>query len=187
MSYSIRILILLSIAMLAQSANAAKLALEMGLHAGGDDLITATFTSGTTQTVKAGQLISLSIGAGFDISKQVESRVTYGIKVDEVSASNGSIDFARYPLDMLVLYKAGMWDLGGGLTYHMSPKLSGSGAASIPTIKFDNALGYLLEADRFYSQRAYFGFRYTSIDYKVTGYNVTVSGNSIGVVIGAVF
>ncbi len=56
--------------------------------------------------------------------------------------------------------------LGGGLTYHLGPTLSGSGAASGLNAKYDDALGFVLQADYVLRNRFNFGLRYTSVNYK---------------------
>lgn len=180
-----RILFVVFLGMAVQPANAAKFAMELGLHGGGDELVRVIYSSGSTSSVRAGQLISLSIGAGFDLTQNLTSRLTFGYKGDGVTASNGDVTFSRYPINWLLLYRTGYYQIGGGLTYHMSPKLKGTGAASFVNAEFDDATGALLEADYFFSPRSYFGFRFTSIDYKLKSSSTSVNGNSVGIVLGA--
>ncbi len=172
------------------SASASGLVLEGGLHFGGDELARATYTNGNTTSVDAGALISFGIGAGFDLAPDLESRVTIGIKVDEVTASNGDISFTRYPIDVLFLYNTGDWKLGGGITYHLNPKLEGGGVVTGLRAEFDDALGLLLEIDRNLGN-FYIGGRITFIDYEsipsATVRNATVNGDSIGIVAGMRF
>lgn len=171
-------------------AYAVDLVLEMGLHDGGDDLVTATFSSGDSETLEAGGLYHFSVGAGFDIAQDWVSRITFGIKEDSITASNGDIKFTRYPIDALFLYRVDQWMIGGGLTYHTGVELDGSGLASPLNADFDDALGVILEVDYRFG-KAYVGGRYTIIDYDtVPSASVnaaTVDGNSIGVVLGAKF
>lgn len=171
------------------SSNAADFVLEAGLHAGGDDLVTATFVSGSTQTIEAGGLYNFALGVGFDINEKVTSRITFGIKQDSITASNGNIEFTRYPLDALVFYKTDSWLFGGGITYHTNVKLSGDGLASGLSANFDDSMGFILEADYLFgNKKGYVGGRYTMIDYdtvpSATVNAATVDGNSIGVVVG---
>lgn len=171
------------------SSNAADLVLEAGLHAGGDDLVSVTFASGSTETIEAGGFFNLAIGVGFDINEKVTSRITFGIKEDSITASNGNIDFTRNPIDALFLYKTESWLLGGGITYHTNVKLSGDGIASGLNADFDDSLGFILEADYLLgNKKGYVGGRYTMIDYdsvpSATVNAATVDGNSIGVVVG---
>ena len=169
------------------SVFAADLVLEAGLHSGGDTLATVQFVDGDTQSIKAGGLISLAIGANFEINEDFESQVTFGYKFDSVDAANGDVEFSRFPINAILLYKSGEWRLGGGLTYHLDPSLDVSGAASgyASNTDYDDALGFLLDARYFFGQRAYIGGRLTFIDYESQA-GTTFDGNSVGVVIGGV-
>jgi hypothetical protein len=164
---------------------------EGGVHVGGDDLVSVTFTSGDTQKVKAGQLLSVAIGGYTDLGQSVQGRLSLGYKVDRVNASNGEIKFSRFPVEMLFMKQYSNWMVGGGLAYHLSPKLTvNTGSVGLSgTATFDNALGYLLAFDYnsngSFTHDWYVGGRITVIDYK-NGYG-SVSGNSIGAVIGYLF
>ena len=180
----------LGLLVLNTSANAASLVLEAGIHFGGDELARATYTNGSTTTIDAGALFSLGVGVGLDLAPNVESRITFGIKTDDTTASNGDISFTRYPIDVLFLYKTGDWKLGAGITYHLNPKLEGGGVVSGLRADFDDALGVLLEAD--YDLRImYLGARVTFIEYEsiptATVRRATIDGNSIGFVAGVRF
>lgn len=172
------------------TAGASGLVLEGGLHFGGDELVSATYTDGSSASIDAGALFSFGIGVGFDLSPNVESRVTIGIKVDEITASNGDISFTRYPIDVLLLLNTGDWKLGGGLTYHLNPKLDGGGVVSGLRAEFDDALGLLLEIDRNLGN-FYIGGRITFINYDSiasTGVRrTTINGDSFGIVAGMQF
>ncbi|HHJ34660.1 MAG TPA: hypothetical protein ENJ87_02740, partial [Gammaproteobacteria bacterium] len=78
-----------------------------GLHFGGDKLAQAQFTNGKSDSIKAGELISLSAGIGSEIIDGVEARVLAGAKFDTINAKNGDVIFLRYPIEALVLYQAG--------------------------------------------------------------------------------
>lgn len=176
--------VLFGVATTAQSA-----VFEFGLHTGGDELVSATYTNGSTASIHAGALFSLAVGPTFTLGKDWESRVTIGWKFDRINASNGDVTFSRYPIDALAMYKAGDWEWGGGLTYHLSPKLDGGGVASSLTADFENALGFLLSGERNFSNgNFYVGGRFTSINYKTVPSasvrSTTISGNSIGIVAG---
>src|SRR6266699_4301394 len=146
---------------------------RIGFDFGGDKLAGATFTNGSTDTIKAGELIYL--GGGLSVitdSKDIEVEVTLSYKNDNINASNGKIDWTRYPLDALVFYRMPKFRLGGGLTYHLGPKLSGSGAASNINGNFDDSLGFLLEGDYLITQKVNVGLRYTNIKYKIGGSSI---------------
>ncbi len=156
---------------------------RIGFDFGGDKLAGATFTNGSTDTIKAGELIYL--GAGLSVitdSKDIEVEATLSYKNDSINASNGKIDWTRFPLDALVFYRMPKFRMGGGLTYHLSPKLSGSGVASNINGNFDDSLGFLLEGDYLVTQKVNVGLRYTNIKYKVSG--ASIDGSSIGITAG---
>ncbi len=156
---------------------------RIGFDFGGDKLAGATFTNGSTDTIKAGELIYL--GAGLSVitdSKDIEVEATLSYKNDSINASNGKIDWTRFPLDALVFYRMPKFRMGGGLTYHLSPKLSGSGVASNINGNFDDSLGFLLEGDYLVTQKVNVGLRYTNIKYKIGG--ASIDGSSIGITAG---
>jgi hypothetical protein len=160
--------------------------IKAGFDFGGDKLVTATFTSGSTDSIKANELFYF--GAGISIladSKDIETELTIGYKFDSINANNGDIKFTRYPLEALVFYRFPKYRLGGGLTYHFSPKVSGSGVASSINGNFDDSLGFVLQADYLITQKVSVGGRYTSLKYKVGGASFDSSG--VGVTAGMRF
>jgi len=157
---------------------------------GGDTLVTVIFTDGSQQSIKANELLSL--GAGVSIVNEagdIEAEVSLSYKFAAISASNGDVTFSRWPLDALVFYRLPELRLGGGLTYHINPKLSGSGVASGLDATFDDALGLLLQADYRVTPKINLGIRYTSLDYKlrVGGATATARSSGVGVVFSASF
>jgi len=113
----------------------------------------------------------LSIGGGASIltdSKDIQGEVTLSYKFSSISASNGDIDWSVLPLDALVFYRLPKFRLGGGLTYHLSPKLKGGGVASTLNANYKDALGFVLQADYLFTQRLALGLRYTNVDYKAS-------------------
>ena len=173
------------------TSKAADFVLDGGLHFGGDTLaIVYKNQSGNQQEIKAGQLVSVAVGARFDVSESLEMPVTFGIKFDAASfddyyGNKVDVTFIRYPVNALLLYKAEKWRLGGGLTYHLNPEFKVKGGYYDYSKKFKDALGYLLEVRYFFSDNAYVGSRYTHIEYEVKSSSQTVDGTSVGVVLGA--
>jgi hypothetical protein len=157
---------------------------------GGDTLVTVTFTDGSRDSIKANE--GLSLGGGVSIvndAGDIEAEVTLSYKFATITASNGDLTFSRLPLDALVFYRLPALRLGGGLTYHLSPELSGGGVASGLNVSFDDALGLLLQADYRVTPKINLGIRYTSLDYKlhVGGASATARSNGVGVVFGVSF
>lgn len=159
--------------------------LKAGYDVGGDTVVTAVFTDGSTKSIKANE--GFYFGGGASIlsdSKDIETEVSLSYKFASINASNGSIDWTRFPLDVLVFYRLPQFRLGGGLTYHLSPKLSGSGPAGNINTKFDDSLGYVLQAD-YLLQKITLGLRYTSLEYKVGG--ASVKSDGVGITFGVSF
>ena len=82
-------------------ANAVDFQIELGLHDGGDELASVTFTSGSTESINAGGFISFAVGLVFDHGDYA-SRFKFGIKNDSIDATNGSIDWDRMVADALL-------------------------------------------------------------------------------------
>jgi len=150
--------------------------LKAGFDFGGDEI--ATTTAGGSLNFNE----LLYFGGGASIltdSKDIELELTLSLKYGNLSAGDGSASFTRFPLEALVFYRLPQFRVGGGLTYHLNPKLSGDGAASaLDGIKFDNAAGLVLQGDYLVSPKMAVGLRYTSLDYKekVTGTTAKSSG-----------
>jgi hypothetical protein len=158
--------------------------LKAGFDFGGDTLVTVVFADGSTKSINANE--GLYFGGGVSIlsdSKDIETEVSLSYKFTGINASNGSIDWTRFPLEVLVFYRLPQFRLGGGLTYHLSPKLSGSGVTNA-NLKFDDSAGFVLQAD-YLLQKITVGLRYTSLQYKVGG--ASVKSDGVGVTFGISF
>lgn len=144
---------------------------DAGLALGGDKLATVTFTNGDTKTLHAGDGLFASMGAQHNFADTDWAfRGTLGFKYNAISASNGTISFTRYPLDLLAIYSHERHHIGFGLAYDMSGRLDMDGFG--PNADFKNAAGLVLQY-----QYWMFGVRYTSIKYKVS--NCSGTCNSI--------
>lgn len=158
-----------------------------GIDLGGDELARAYFTNGGDDEIHAGEMLSIAAGGVYSAvpftQPGLETEVTIGWKFDSITGKNGSIDWDRYPLEVLEFYRVGIWRFGGGLAYHMNPTLTSEGvAANLGTVSFDDALGVVGEIDYLTDTGLLLGGRVTIIDYKAR--NQTASGNSIGFNVG---
>lgn len=124
---------------------------ELGLHFGGDDLITVTFSDGSSSTIKAGEFFALDLGVAWDMGN-MEGRVTGGWKYDGISAADGKIDLSRYTHQFILLFKTGKWRFGDGYTYHFNVEVDGSGVASVADSEFDDALGWTAQTNYFFTE-----------------------------------
>jgi len=157
-----------------------------GVDFGGETIATATFSGGSTESIKANE--GAYVGGGVSIildSKNVEIETTLSVKYTSITASNGDITWTRYPLEVLAFYRMPKFRLGGGLTYHLSPKLKASGAAGNFNVNVDDALGLVLQADYLFTPKFSVGARYTILEYKANG--VPAKSDGVGITIGFIF
>jgi hypothetical protein len=98
-----------------------------------------------------------------------EYHFSLAYKVAVVDASNGDIEWTRFPLEALAFYRFPRVRVGGGLAYHMSPRLEGSGVVGGLDVKFKNALGAVLQADWRITEKIAAGLRYTILEYDAKG------------------
>jgi hypothetical protein len=186
----VRIVSLFALAALAavpavSSAAEVKPAAVFGYDVGGDKLVTVTFANGDTRSIRANQ--GFYFGGGVDVlndDKNIEFLGTINYKFAAVHADNGDITWTRIPIDALLFYRMQSFRVGGGLTFQLSPKLKGSGAAGSLNVNVDDAVGLLLQAD-YLLGRVAIGARATFVDFKSGG--ATAKGNGLGITFGFTF
>lgn len=168
------------------SVQAADLVAEAGLHFGGDTMVTVNNEDGSSDSLKAGEELSVAAGVAFQLSDSIAAVVSFGMKKEVVYPDDGAIIFTRYPLNALLLYKADKWRMGGGLTYHMNPVYKVDTETRQETMEFSNASGLLLDVRYFVFEEVYIASRYTWVEYEVkndpTGRRY--DGSSIGILVG---
>ncbi len=181
-----------TIFLFAQNCLAARISplFNSAIEFGGDKLIDVTYTDGSKSNIEAGRGIIIGGGALFDLTETkphaFELQTTLGIKwTSTKQATNGIVDWYRFPLEILSFYRNTEKDfrIGGGLVYQFGNELNGSKDASAASMKFDNATGFILEGDYFIGaeKNMVIGLRYTSISYnpQLSG-GSSVNGNSFG-------
>lgn len=176
----------ITINLFASSVKAADMLLEMGLHYGGDTIITVDENDGSRESLKAGEGFSIAAGMGFDINPDMQFNLSFGVKREVVYPAEGTITFVRYPLDMLFMQKKGNWRYGGGITAHMNPVYKSESLAGDETVEFKNAYGLLFDVRYFILQEIFVAGRVTWIKYKLENdpTNTSYDGSSIGVLAG---
>jgi len=148
--------------------------IKAGFGLGGDTVVTVGVngsSGSSTRSIKANQ--GVFVGGGASIltdSKELEARFRFRTSSTSSPRRTAISIGTVLPLDALVFYRMPNVRLGGGLTYHLSPTLSGSGAASGLNAKYDDALGFVLQGDYVLKNRFNFGLRYTSVEYKRTSF-----------------
>jgi len=144
--------------------------LGMGLTFGGDTLASARYDSSSSYgsdnvKIHAGGLIAFNGGVEVQFTDLVSSQVLISYHADRANASNGSIRFERYPLEVLGHFRANNWfRLGGGLRYTDSAKLraSGAGTGYASNEDFKPSYGSVVEGEFFPLQSWGIKLRYVS-------------------------
>jgi len=150
--------------------------LQADIDYGGDDVATVVFEDDSSQDLKAGQGLGISLGGWFRPieSSPFELQASVGYKFSTTAASNADIGMQRMLLQLDGLYR---WPngfyAGGGLMEHLSPKLDGDGF--FPNVNFDDATGFNLELGW-----KWISLHYTDISYSSPGFE-DVDASHIGV------
>ncbi len=162
--------------------------LGMGATFGGDNLATAKFTNGETANVRAGGVVQFHGGATYKFTDTISGTLAAGYHFNRVSASNGSITFSRYPVELLGHYAVTpAVRLGGGLRLISSPKLTSSGVASGIKSDFGSTTGLVVEGEYLISDRYGIKLRYVNEEYKINGTNKKVDGSHAGLMFNFYF
>jgi hypothetical protein len=156
--------------------------LKAGFDLGGDTVVTAVFTDGETETIKANEGFYIGGGAALiDAARNFEAHLSLAYKFAVIDARNGDIEWTRFPLEALAFYRFPRVRVGGGLTYHISPRLEGSGVVGGLDVKFKNALGAILQADWRITEKIAAGARYTMLEYDTKGaFTSSAKSNGFG-------
>ena len=155
--------------------------LGLALTTGGDELakvlLVDEYGDRSTKKIEAGGLIYFY--GGMQLNNFVfPLRFILGYLTDRVDASNGSVSFSRFPVEISALHTAGPHAFGIGLSYHLSPELDMSDAG-LDSYKADDALGWLLMYEYSLESNVSIGVRYTNISYDFGGEDV--DGSNAGV------
>lgn len=131
------------------------------LEYGGDNLVTLTFTNGSTQKIKAGQGATLSLGGHYRPAvSHWDFSATIGYKFVSNASSNSDLNVSRMVYKVLGEYRFDNdWWLAAGPVMHSGAKLDGDGF--VPDVKFKSATGALIGVGW-----KWVGLTYTTIKYK---------------------
>jgi hypothetical protein len=168
-------------------------AVGVDFNAGADTLTTLHFTDGSSQDIKGGNGILLSLGGGAIFFEgqphRLETVLDVGVKFSTMQpAQNANLSFVRIPIELLAFYRNddAHFRVGAGGGWYAYSSLSGSGAASDLQVHLNPGLAGIVQAD-FLWGRGYVGLRYTHLDYTVSGSDLTAAAHSIGVTLGFFF
>lgn len=159
------------------SARPVAFLLGMGLTNGGDTVVTAVFTNGTTTAITAGARYFFKVGADWRISSNFSAQGTIGYHGNTVKGADGELSFDRAFIEGL-----GFWHylprhrIGLGARQTSGTKLRGSGvASSLGTIEFSSSLGTVLEYEWMIARNSTSGYgitlRYVTEKYTATSDN----------------
>ncbi len=163
---------------------------KLGVDFGGDTLVTVFFADGSSDNIDTNE--GLYFGGGVSAVNDagtLEIEATLSYKFSFITAENGDVDWTRLPLDLMAFHRFQKIRVGAGITYHLNPKLTGTGVIGGLNIAFKDALGFVLAADYRLSDKGYLGLRYTALDYEVetAGLSGEASADGVGIVIGTSF
>jgi len=171
-----------------------------GLTHGGDELAEVEVEydgDNHDEDLRAGELITLAAGiVVYFPLPEWSLQTSIGYHTDAVGDYDDDITFDRYPLELIPFYNFRNHRIGAGLSYHLSPELDLKEIGG-PKVKFDDALGWLVQYDYSFSGWESGGFvlgvRYLWIDYEVDKVNsfstsgVEIDGNHVGIHINYMF
>jgi hypothetical protein len=160
-----------------------------GLTVGGDKLATVIFTDGSSEDIRAGQLIQFYAGLVYQSVPQFSVQATVGYHVDDSGDGDASLRFSRYPLEVLGHYHVNdKWRFGGGVRFVNGAKLAPRGDLSGDTVEFDNTTGVVVEGEYGFSRHLGLKLRYVSEEYETKfPFADTVDGSHVGVMLNFYF
>lgn len=158
-----------------KEASPLKLLINGGLELGGDKVAEVYFTNGNTQSVNAGQGISIGIGGQFQIPKMEKLFLsgTVGYKYVTTAADNAHIRLTRVPLHLTANFLATpKLRLSAGLASHRNIKFVADGIGQ--DVTFTPASGPIFEISYHGVGISYTAMKYQDQD------NIAYSANAIG-------
>jgi hypothetical protein len=180
---SLAVASLLSLAPLTSQAAEVRGLFNVGYDFGGDRLVTVIYTDGSSDFVDANRGIFFGGGVAivWDPAGAMETQLTLNYKFEETDPfASGGVKFSTTQFDAVQAFNVSpQLSLGVGLTYHMSPKVAGTGVIS-GTAQYDDAAGALFQLGFRLSDRSQIGLRYTNITYKGRGL-ASADGSGFGV------
>jgi hypothetical protein len=144
---------------------------------GGDEIASVLFTNNSTQSVKAGQGVTLAMGMHFRPANwDVDFSATAGYKFVTTAASNADIGVTRTVLQVLATYNpSDAWWVGAGPVWHANAKFNAGGLGR--NLDLGNAAGFTVQAGW-----KWIGLTYTKMEYteETTGRGYNFDASAIG-------
>lgn len=166
---------------------------QLGADFGLTTAIRVDFYDGSSQSLKFNQ--GASVGAGLSVPTtpdgMLSTQAVIGVEYSTVSASNLSLTWLTFPLEVMEVVNAYPFRFGVGLSCLLAPSIKGTGSASAIDAKFKTSFGLLAEADLTFRNEAnprrpswWLGVRYElqKVEAEAGG---TSQADAVGVVLGA--
>jgi len=165
-----------------------KVAFQLGVTEGGDNLATVYYSNGGRQDIRAGALLHFAAGVLWQPEDMPFSwQATYGYHVNEAYASNSSTRFSRFPLEVLAFYNGvGRWRFGGGVRFVNDAEFR-SDIGSVSSVKFDNTTGVVAEVGYDFGRALWLSCRFVAEKYRPKSLNGApaqgpdVNGDHVGI------
>jgi hypothetical protein len=125
------------------------LVVTLGYDYGFEDLVTAVFSDGSTKTIEANGGFVLAVGATFLPLRggEFETQATLGYKYDAIRATNATITYHAFPLEILEAWRRPPLRLAAGVSLALGSRVQGSGDASEVDVGLRNSLGLVGQAE----------------------------------------
>ncbi|HEY1392247.1 MAG TPA: outer membrane beta-barrel protein [Methylibium sp.] len=158
-----------------------RLVIGGGITGGGDRLATVYYNTGNSYDITAGSLIHVFVGGEWRVAPRVSMQANVGYHFDRTDASNGSIRFERFPIELLAHYDINpVFRLGGGVRFVTGAKLAGTGAVG-GDIDFQSTTGLVLEGEYMMSSNLGLKLRAVPVeDYTPSGGGSKLNGSHVG-------
>jgi hypothetical protein len=164
-----------------------------GADFGSTKLISVIMSDGSERSLKANQGVNGSLGIAFLKlgGGKFVTQATLGLEYSAVTASNGSIRWLAFPLEVMEFAYLDPVRLGAGISYLLAPSVKGEDFLDAYDVDFKSSPGLVLQADWVWrlknnarGARMTFGARYVvqQVESKETG--ASIDANAFGLVLG---
>jgi hypothetical protein len=129
----------------------------------------------------------LAVGIGWSflplVGGRLATRVTGGVKLDLVRASNGSAFFVAFPLDVMETAYIGPFRLGAGASVLLRPRLRATGFLEEAGFRFATAPGVVVDAEWIVARPSRTGIGVRGSCYRFSWNGVTRAAPAVGLVL----
>jgi hypothetical protein len=135
---------------------------KLGAEFGGDEVAKVYFSDGSTQSINAGQGLSLGVGGHYSpAGTKWDFNGTVGFKYTSTKGRDASINMNRTELEFRAdrFLEEGWW-IGAGPVIHTGTRFSAGGFA--PNVDFDSATGLTAKVGWKWVALSYTGIKYKS-------------------------